>query len=107
LAWKVNFWSRLKDGERAYKLYRRLLHQHLTQKNKEWWQINNDILFATLLPVIIFIITEYRESYLRSKVIIDLKNIFKTHLNNLLDKSLPLLIASNQPYHSKNNTDTL
>ncbi|MBB6460492.1 glycosyl hydrolase family 95 catalytic domain-containing protein [Flammeovirga kamogawensis] len=25
LAWKVNFWSRLKDGDRAYKLYRRLL----------------------------------------------------------------------------------
>lgn len=25
LAWKVNFWSRFKDGERAYKLYRRLL----------------------------------------------------------------------------------
>jgi len=25
LAWKVNFWSRFKDGDRAYKLYRRLL----------------------------------------------------------------------------------
>jgi len=25
LAWKVNFWARLKDGDRAYKLYRRLL----------------------------------------------------------------------------------
>lgn len=25
LAWKVNFWSRLKDGDRAYELYRRLL----------------------------------------------------------------------------------
>lgn len=25
LAWKVNFWARFKDGERAYKLYRRLL----------------------------------------------------------------------------------
>jgi len=25
LAWKTNFWSRLKDGDRAYKLYRRLL----------------------------------------------------------------------------------
>lgn len=25
LAWKVNFWARLKDGDRAYKLFRRLL----------------------------------------------------------------------------------
>lgn len=25
LAWKVNFWARLKDGERAYQLFRRLL----------------------------------------------------------------------------------
>lgn len=25
LAWKVNFWARLKDGDRAYRLYRRLL----------------------------------------------------------------------------------
>jgi alpha-L-fucosidase 2 len=25
LAWKVNFWARFKDGDRAYKLYRRLL----------------------------------------------------------------------------------
>ncbi|NOR87584.1 MAG: glycoside hydrolase family 95 protein [Bacteroidales bacterium] len=25
LAWKTNFWARLKDGDRAYKLYRRLL----------------------------------------------------------------------------------
>lgn len=25
LAWKVNFWSRFKDGDRAYKLFRRLL----------------------------------------------------------------------------------
>jgi len=25
LAWKVNFWARLKEGDRAYKLYRRLL----------------------------------------------------------------------------------
>jgi len=25
LAWKVNFWSRFKDSDRAYKLYRRLL----------------------------------------------------------------------------------
>jgi alpha-L-fucosidase 2 len=25
LAWKVNFWARLKDGERAYKLFQRLL----------------------------------------------------------------------------------
>ena len=25
LAWKVNFWSRLKDGDRAYKLFRTLL----------------------------------------------------------------------------------
>ena len=26
LAWKVNFWARLKDGERAYKLLKNLLH---------------------------------------------------------------------------------
>ena len=26
LAWKVNFWARFKDGDRAYKLYRRLLY---------------------------------------------------------------------------------
>jgi len=26
LAWKVNFWARLKDGDRAYKLYKRLLY---------------------------------------------------------------------------------
>jgi alpha-L-fucosidase 2 len=26
LAWKVNFWARLKDGERAYKLLKSLLH---------------------------------------------------------------------------------
>ncbi|MBV1887756.1 MAG: glycoside hydrolase N-terminal domain-containing protein, partial [Urechidicola sp.] len=32
LAWKVNFWSRLKDGERAYKLYRRLLQPIDTKK---------------------------------------------------------------------------
>jgi len=25
LAWKVNFWARLKDGDRAYRLYKRLL----------------------------------------------------------------------------------
>ena len=25
LAWKVNFWARLKDGDRAYRLYRNLL----------------------------------------------------------------------------------
>ncbi len=25
LAWKVNFWARLKDGDRAYKLFKRLL----------------------------------------------------------------------------------
>jgi len=32
LAWKVNFWSRLKDGDRAYKLYRRLLQPIGTKK---------------------------------------------------------------------------
>ena len=32
LAWKVNFWSRLKDGDRAYKLYRRLLQPIDTKK---------------------------------------------------------------------------
>lgn len=32
LAWKVNFWSRLKDGDRAYKLYRRLLQPISTKK---------------------------------------------------------------------------
>ncbi|MBB3699857.1 glycoside hydrolase N-terminal domain-containing protein [Flammeovirga yaeyamensis] len=26
LAWKINFWSRLKDGDRAYKLFQRLLY---------------------------------------------------------------------------------
>jgi len=26
LAWKINFWARLKDGDRAYKLLKRLLH---------------------------------------------------------------------------------
>jgi len=31
LAWKVNFWARLKDGERAYKLYRRLLYPAATK----------------------------------------------------------------------------
>ncbi len=25
LAWKINFWARLKDGDRAYKLFKRLL----------------------------------------------------------------------------------
>lgn len=31
LAWKVNFWARLKDGDRAYELYRRLLRPTFTQ----------------------------------------------------------------------------
>ena len=32
LAWKVNFWARFKDGDRAYKLYRRLLQPIDTKK---------------------------------------------------------------------------
>lgn len=32
LAWKTNFWARLKDGDRAYKLYRRLLFPAGTKK---------------------------------------------------------------------------
>ncbi len=31
LAWKVNFWARLKDGDRAYKLFQRLLKPTATQ----------------------------------------------------------------------------
>lgn len=31
LAWKVNFWARLKDGDRAYKLFKRLLKPVATQ----------------------------------------------------------------------------
>lgn len=31
LAWKVNFWARLKDGEKAYQLYKRLLRPTGTQ----------------------------------------------------------------------------
>ncbi|MCK5371239.1 MAG: glycoside hydrolase family 95 protein, partial [Cyclobacteriaceae bacterium] len=31
LAWKVNFWARLKDGDRAYKLFKRLLKPTSTQ----------------------------------------------------------------------------
>lgn len=31
LAWKVNFWARLKDGDRAYKLFKRLLKPTATQ----------------------------------------------------------------------------
>jgi len=33
LAWKTNFWARLKDGDRAYKLYQRLLYPAGTKKN--------------------------------------------------------------------------
>ncbi len=32
LAWKVNFWARLKDGDRAYKLFKRLLRPTGEQK---------------------------------------------------------------------------
>ena len=31
LAWKVNFWARLKDGDRAYKIFKRLLKPTTTQ----------------------------------------------------------------------------
>ncbi len=31
LAWKVNFWARLKDGDRAYELFRRLLRPTASQ----------------------------------------------------------------------------
>lgn len=31
LAWKVNFWARLKDGDHAYKLFRRLLRPVINQ----------------------------------------------------------------------------
>lgn len=31
LAWKVNFWSRLKDGDKAYQLFKRLLRPTATQ----------------------------------------------------------------------------
>jgi len=32
LAWKVNFWARLKDGDHAYKLFRRLLRPVVNQR---------------------------------------------------------------------------
>lgn len=35
LAWKVNFWARLKDGDRAYKLYRLLLNSVKKQENRK------------------------------------------------------------------------
>ncbi len=34
LAWKVNFWARFKDGDRAYKLYRRLLYPATIKSEK-------------------------------------------------------------------------
>ncbi len=34
LAWKVNFWARLKDGDRAYKLFKRLMKPTTVQGTK-------------------------------------------------------------------------
>ncbi len=34
LAWKVNFWARLKDGDRAYKLFKRLMKPTAVQGTK-------------------------------------------------------------------------
>lgn len=34
LAWKVNFWGRLKDGDRAYKLFKRLLQPVSSQQEE-------------------------------------------------------------------------